>query len=134
MKSQQLPTIDPRLAVDEAGGAVRPPAQPMTEAPKLGPIERQQQSSVSLSVVKDDRTILTAVIDRTASRKRIINDISRVLPEFSVPYRELERGIVEALRIRLKEDMTFGEASLRAFGTPDRAGAIRRWRNRWGLR
>jgi hypothetical protein len=94
-----------------------------------------QQLSVSLSVKKDDPTILTALIDRTASQKRILDDLRRALalPDLAVPYRELEPGIVEAITKKVRENTTFEEASIYVFGNPDFAGRIRYWRNRWGL-
>jgi hypothetical protein len=93
-----------------------------------------QQPSVSLSVSKDDPTILTALIDRTASQKRILDDLRRALPQVGVPYRELEPRIIEAILIKLRENITFEEASICVFGTPSLAGRIRYWRNRWGIR
>jgi hypothetical protein len=105
-------------------------------ATKRAPLAKpanDQQPAVALSVSKDDPTILTALIDRTASQKRILNDLRRALPDFAVPYRELEPGIVEAIRRRIRENITFQEASIWVFGTPDLAGRIRYWRNRWGL-
>jgi len=94
-----------------------------------------RQPSVSLSVSKDDPTILTALIDRTASQKRILDDLRRALalPDLAVPYRELKPGIVKAILIKLTENITFEEASICVFGTPDRSRMIRYWRNRWGL-
>lgn len=93
-----------------------------------------QHPAVALSVSKDDPTILTALIDRTASQKRIIDDLRRTLPQLAVPYRELEPGIVKAIRIKMTEVVTFQEASICVFGTPDRCRTIRYWRNRWELR
>jgi hypothetical protein len=93
-----------------------------------------QHPAVSLSVSKDDPTILTALIDRTASQKRIIDDLRRALPQLAVPYRELEPGIVKAIRFKLTENITFQEASICVFGTPNRCRTIRYWRNRWELR
>jgi hypothetical protein len=101
------------------------------KAPLAKPAD-DQQPAVSLAVSKDP-TILTAVIDRTASQKRILDDLRRALPQLAVPYRELEIGIVDAIRIKLRENITFEEASICAFGTPDFAGRIRYWRNRWGI-
>jgi|HubBroStandDraft_2_1064218.scaffolds.fasta_scaffold00415_6 hypothetical protein len=134
MKAQQPLTIDSGLAMDEAEGAIQPPARPATEAPKIEPAERQQQPSVWLSVKKDDCTILTAMIDRTASQKRIIDDLRRVLPQLAVPYRELEPGIVEATRIKSTENISFEDASICVFGSPSRSRILRYWRNRWELR
>src|ERR1700691_5751025 len=48
-----------------------------------------QQSALSLSLKDDDATILTALIVRTASQKRILCDLGGELPEFALPYREL---------------------------------------------
>jgi hypothetical protein len=92
-----------------------------------------QQPSVVLSVSADDRRILTALIDRTAPQRRIIDDLRLVLPQFAVPYRELDPRIVEAIQVKLRENMTFEEASICVFGTPDYARVIRYWRNRWEL-
>ena len=111
-----------------------------TEAPvRMPPLAMpasDQQPAVSLWVKKDDPTILTALIDRTASQKRILNDLRRALAlrDLAVPYRELEPGIVKAITIKLRENTTFEEASIRVFGTPDLGGRIRYWRNRWGIR
>jgi len=92
-----------------------------------------QQAAVSLSVKKDDPTILTALIDRTASQKRILDDLRRALSHLAVPYRELEPGIVRAITIKVSENITFEQASICVFGTPDRSRLIRYWRNRWGI-
>jgi hypothetical protein len=92
-----------------------------------------KQSAVALSVSKEDPTILTAVIDRTASQKRILDDLRRALPDLAVPYRELEPGIIDAIRIKTTEKITFQNASICIFGTPDRCRTIRYWRNRWGI-
>ena len=92
------------------------------------------QAAVLLVVSKDDPTILTALIDRTASQKRILEDLRQRLPDFAVPYRELEPRIVEAIWIKIRENITFEEASICVFGTPNLAGRIRYWRNRWGIR
>ena len=101
--------------------------------PPLAKPANDQQPAVALSVSNDDPTILTALIDRTASQKRILDDLRRALPDFAVPYRELEPGIVKAIRIKIRQNITFEEASICAFGIPDLAGRIRYWRNRWGL-
>jgi hypothetical protein len=93
-----------------------------------------QHPTVSLSVSKDDPTILMALIDRTASQKRIVDSLRRALPQLAVPYRELDSRIVDAIRIKLTENITFQEASIYVFGTPDQCRAIRYWRNRWELR
>jgi hypothetical protein len=92
-----------------------------------------QQSSVLLLVKSDDRTVLTALIDRTASQKKIIDEFRRALPRFAVPYRELEPQVLDAIRLRVTENITFEEASIRVFGTPNYARTIRYWRNRWGF-
>ena len=94
-----------------------------------------QQPAVSLSVKKDDPTILMAIIDRTASQKRILDDLRQALalPDLAVPYRELEPGIIKAITIKVRENTTFEKASICIFGTPDRSRLIRYWRNRWGL-
>jgi hypothetical protein len=94
---------------------------------------RDGQPRVFLSVKNDDPTVLTALIDRTASRKKIIDDLRRALPQFAVPYRELKPKIVEAIQAQSRENITFEEASTRVFGTPNRARTIRYWRNKWGL-
>jgi hypothetical protein len=133
MNAQQLPTLDSGLSMDDVGDAVQPPARPETETPKVEPTERQPQPSIALSVREVDRTTLMAIIDRSASQKRILLDLKQALPQFAVPYRELEEGIVEAIRTRLKEDITFYEASIRVFGTPRHSRMIRYWRNRWEL-
>jgi hypothetical protein len=98
-----------------------------------GSKSHDQESSVRLSVSKGDRTILTAIIDRTASQKRIIDDLRRALPQFDVPYRELERHLVEAIQVKSRENITFEQASIRVLGTPSHARTIRYWRNRWNL-
>jgi hypothetical protein len=93
-----------------------------------------KESSVSLSVSDDDRTILTAVIDRTASQKRIIYDLRQALAQYAVPRREIDRQLIEGIRVKLDENTTFEEASIYVFGTSDRARKIRYWRNRWRIR
>jgi hypothetical protein len=103
----------------------------VSRAPLAEPAN-DQQPAVSLSV-SGDPTILTALIDRTASQKRILDDLRRALPDFDVPYRELEPGIIEAILIKLRENITFQEASICVFGTPNRCRTIRYWRNRWGI-
>jgi hypothetical protein len=109
-------------------------ASPISEA-ATGDVAgtHDRQASVLLSVSTGDVRILTALIDRTASGRRIIDDLRRALPEFAVPYRELERRIVEAIWVKSSESLTFEEASIRVFGTPDYARRIRYWRNKWGL-
>jgi hypothetical protein len=92
-----------------------------------------QQPAVLLTVSKDDPTILMALIDRTASQKRIIDALRQALPQLAVPYRELDPRIVDAIRIKIKENITFQDASICVFGTPSLCGRIRYWRNRWEL-
>jgi len=92
-----------------------------------------KESSVDLSVSTDDRRILTALIDRTASQKRIIDDLRLILTQFAVPYHELDPRILEAIRVKLTENTTFEEASICVFGTPKYARKIRYWQNRWEL-
>jgi hypothetical protein len=104
----------------------------VSRAPLAKPAS-DQQPAVSLSV-SEDPTILTALIDRTASQKRILDDLRRALPELAVPYRELEPRIIEAIRIKQTENISFQSASICAFGSPDRHRMIRYWRNRWGIR
>ena len=105
-----------------------------SRAPAAKPV-KGVEPAVLLSVKKDDPTILMAVIDRTASQKRILDDLRRALalPDLAVPYRELEPGILKAITIKVRENTTFEEASICVFGTPDRSRLIRYWRNRWGL-
>jgi hypothetical protein len=108
-------------------------ADVLARRPPLAKPANDHQPSVSLSL-SEDPTILTALIDRTASQKRILVDLRRALPQFAVPYRELEKGIVDAIRIKLKENITFEEASICVFGTPDHHRTVRYWRNRWEVR
>ena len=89
------------------------------------------ESSVSLSVTPDDPTILTAVIDRTATRSRIVEDLQAELAKFGVPYRDVDRRIFEAVRQREREGLSYTEASVRIFGNPDKAELIRYWHNNW---
>jgi len=99
---------------------------------KAGEIQ-QAQPSVSLSVHEEDHTILVALIDRTASKTKIINELREALSEFAVPYRNVDRRIVEAIRLKLAENITYEEAAIRVFGNAKLARKIRYWQNRWQL-
>ena len=92
-----------------------------------------RKSSVSLSVCQGDQTILAAVIDRTASQTAIIKDLRQELPKFGVPYRDVDPRILEAIRSKLTENLTFEQASIWVFGDPNFARKIRYWQNRWQL-
>jgi len=92
-----------------------------------------RQSSVELSVAGADVSLLTAFIDRTASQSTIIRDLQSKLTDFAVPYRRLDRRILEAIRIKLNENLTYDEASIRVFGNPNFSRKLRYWRNRWGM-
>lgn len=96
--------------------------------------QRELQSSVSLSLRKEDHTILVATIDRTASQTKIINDLRKELPKFAVPYRNVDQRILEAIRVKFAENLTDEEAALYVFGDASYARSIRYWRNRWQLR
>ncbi len=91
------------------------------------------QSSVHLSVRLEDKTTVAAIIDITASRTKIINDLRRELSRFAVPYRNLDKRILEAIRVRSVENLNYEEASIRVFGDPSFARKIRYWQNRWQL-
>jgi hypothetical protein len=134
MNAQQLPTLDSGLSTDEVGATIHPRAVPATQTPSVELAERQTQPSVLLSVRKIDHTTLTAVIDRTASQKRIIEDLGRALPQFAVPYRELEPKIIEALRIKANENIPLEDVSIRVFGSKSFPRSLRYWRNKWGIR
>jgi hypothetical protein len=102
--------------------------------PPLARAANDHQPSVLVSLSKDDPTVLTALIDRTASQKRILVDLKRALPQFAVPCRELEKGIVDAILIKLRENITFEAASICVFGDSKFGRTIRYWRNRWEVR
>ena len=91
------------------------------------------QLSVSLSVREEDRTTLAAIIDITASRTKIIDDLRHELSKFAVPYRKLDKRILEAIRLRSAENLTYVEAAICVFGDPRSARKIRYWQNRWEL-
>jgi hypothetical protein len=91
-------------------------------------------SSVRLSVRPNDPTILTALIDRTATRSRIVEDLQGELAKFGVPYRDVDQRIFEAVRLLKREGLSYSEASVRVFGYPDKAELIRYWQNNWGRR
>jgi hypothetical protein len=59
--------------------------------------KQKLQPSVSLSVVQKDRTFLTAIIDRTASRTKILNDLRQQLSDLGVPYRNVDPRLLEAI-------------------------------------
>jgi hypothetical protein len=102
------------------------------EGPKVQDIHKLQRS-VSLCVCQEDRTILVAVIDRTASRTAIINDLRRELPKFTVPYRNVDQRILRAIRLKLAENITYEEAAICVFGDVNFARKLRYWQNRWQL-
>jgi hypothetical protein len=93
-----------------------------------------EAGAVTLSVYGMDPLLLNAHIDRTASQSTIVKDLQNQLTRFGVPYRALDKRIPEAIRIKLDQDLTFEEASIRVFGNADFARRLRRWRNRWGIR
>lgn len=93
----------------------------------------EHQSTVLLSEKNDDPTILSALIDRTAPQNKIIADLRRQLTDFGVPYRKLDPQMLEAINLKVKENLSFQEASIRIFGSPKLAQKIRYWRNRWGI-
>jgi len=102
------------------------------KGPKVADIHKLQPS-VSLSVRPEDRTILVANIDRTASQTTIINDLRQELSQFAVPYRNVDQRILEAIRLKLAENITNEEAAIRVFGDVNFARKIRYWQNRWQL-
>jgi hypothetical protein len=91
-------------------------------------------SSVWVSLRGEDPTHLTVLVDRTAPQNRILNDLQAALPEFAVPYRELEPRIIEAIRIKANENITLEEASIRVLGSKKFPRSLRYWRNKWGIR
>ena len=91
------------------------------------------QSSVSLSMREEDHTILVANIDRTASQTTIINDLRQELSKFAVPYRNVDQRTIEAIRVKLAENLTYEEAAISVFGDVKFARKIRYWQNRWQL-
>jgi hypothetical protein len=93
--------------------------------------ETQSESSVSLSVKGDDRTILEAVIDRTKSQSRILGDLRKELGKCGVPYRDVDPRIFEAVRLHEHDGLTYEEASIRTFGNDGKASSIRYWHNNW---
>jgi hypothetical protein len=91
-------------------------------------------SSVIVRVRTGDSTHLEALIDRSAPRKKIINDLREQLRQFAVPYRErLDQRVLEGLRLYQEEGLTFDQASISVFGDPKSARTLRYWRNMWGL-
>jgi hypothetical protein len=114
---------------------IESPANQHSDIRKPEPETRVQveKPSALLSVERGDPTLLAAIVDRTASRKKIIDDLRRALPKFAVPYRKIQPDLLQAIRLTLTENMTFEQASIRVYGTPKHAGAIRYWRNRWEL-
>jgi hypothetical protein len=93
-----------------------------------------QKLAVSVSFRQDDPTILTVLIDRTASRTRILNDLKRVLPQFKVPYRELDPRLAEVVRLKATNGLTLKEASTSVYGSRILPRSVRYWRNKWGIR
>jgi hypothetical protein len=95
--------------------------------------QQSRRTSVRLSVGQKDRTILTAIIDRTASQTKILNDLRQQLSDLGVPYRNVDPGILEAIRVKSAENLSFEEAAIYVFGDPSFARKIRYWQNRWQL-
>jgi hypothetical protein len=89
--------------------------------------------SVSLTVREQDRTVLTGYVDRTASQNRIIANLREELRKFSVPYRDVDQRILEAIRVKLTENITYEAASIWVFGDANFARQIRYWQNKWQL-
>jgi len=102
-------------------------AEPEAGVPEL-------QLSVSLSVSPGDHTILVANIDRTESQPKIISDLRQELSEFGVPYRRVDKRVLEAIRKKLAENITYREAAIYTFGDANYARKIRYWQNRWQVR
>ena|ERR1700674_5737209 len=102
------------------------------EGPKVAEMH-QMQPSVILSVRQEDRTTLVAVINRTVSKTTIINDLRQELSKFAVPYRNVDQRILEAIRVKLAENITYEEAAIYVFGDASFARKIRYWQNRWQL-
>jgi len=124
------------LEADGQINADQPPvANPVAQvAPNDQADVGDKEPSVKLLVSDDDPTMLTAFIDRTASQKRIVHDLRHALAQYAVPRREIDRQIVQGIRVKLDENTTFEEASICVLGTSDLARKIRYWRNRWGIR
>jgi hypothetical protein len=97
-------------------------------------VSESDDPSVSMSFSDGDPTILTVLIDRTASRNKILNDLKAALPKFAVPYRDLEPRIIEAIKVKANENITLEEASIRVFRQKSLPRSLRYWRNRWGIR
>jgi hypothetical protein len=94
----------------------------------------RKEPAVSVSFRQEDPTILTVLIDRTASRTRILTDLKRVLPEFKVPYRELDPRLAEVVRLKATRDLTLKEAATSVYGSRSLPRDVRYWRNKWGIR
>src|SRR5882672_3217441 len=77
------------------------------------------QSSVSLSMREKDHTILV--------------DLRQELSIFAVPYRNVDKRIVEAIRLKFAQNITYEEAAIRVFGNEKLGRKIRYWQNRWQL-
>ena len=90
------------------------------------------RSSVSVSISKDDPTIITAVIDRTAPQAQIVENLKEQLAAAGVPYRPVDPRIFQAVMLCERDGVSLREASIRLFGTPDMEDRIRYWRNSWG--
>lgn len=89
-------------------------------------------SSVHVTVSENDPQILIALIDRTAPVGRVLEDLRRELQRNGSPYRDVDPRIFEAVDLKIKEGLSYVQASLRVFGTPRMAERIRYWRNRLG--
>ncbi len=88
-------------------------------------------SSVHISVNPDDPTICTAVFDRTASRKVLVEDFSAAIRKLDPPppYREVDPRIFQAVRLLRQEKLTYEQASVQVFGSGNQAENIRYWDN-----
>jgi hypothetical protein len=90
----------------------------------------EQANPVWVSVHKDDRSILSIIIDRTTNLHTVMKALRRALRPL-VPYRPVDPRVFEAVRmIEAGEAKSYRHASIRLFGTPAKAEQIRYWRNK----
>jgi Lhr-like helicase len=71
---------------------------------------------------------VTVKVNLMAGRKKIKRDLASVVGRL-VPYRDLDKRIFQALMFYRAGNMSFAEASRRAFNTPKHGEKIRHWYN-----
>ena len=94
---------------------------------KIPCVEIRAKEQISASALQ-----IKLTLDLSASRNSILDEFATHLRDIGIPYRAVDPRVYEAVELVRTENVSFREASILVFNSPDKCEQIRYWYNKRG--